>query len=173
MKKSTIFILVFVFNTSFLCSQNLTMSQILEIKKKDLGNVEEYLTFKGWEYMEASEPTIDKRGVATFSYDKDNMSDKAQSFLTYIYDDDFGINVIILQIINREKYTEYLTAIKGYGCKMISSKVKNEDIIKIYRGATITFKVTTSITKNGFNQNSAFWMFHIYSNEDYDLSQGL
>ena len=48
-----------------------------------------------------------------------------------------------------------------------------EDIIKIYRGATITFKVTTSITKNGFNQNSAFWMFHIYSNEDYDLSQGL
>lgn len=168
MKKSTIFILVFVFNTSFLCSQNLTMSQILEIKKKDLGNVEEYLTFKGWEYMEASEPTIDKLGVASFSYNKNDMFGKAQSFLTYIYDDYSDVNEIIIQVNNREKYTEYLTAIKGYGCKMISSKVENENIVKIYRGATITFKVMTSVTKNDFNQNKAVWIFDIYSNEDFD-----
>ena len=79
------FLLAFTFLliSNSVLSQNLTLAQILEIKKKDLGNAEEYLTAKGWEFKDAEEPTYDKLGKATFTYNKSDMSDIAESFLTF------------------------------------------------------------------------------------------
>lgn len=153
-------------------SQNLTLAQILEIKKKDLGNAEEYLTSKGWEFLEAEEPTYDKLGNATFTYNKSDMSSRAESFLTFFYSNYSDKTRISIQVNKKIKYTEYINSIKGYGCKLINSKVEEGKIVKIYRGATTTFEVTSSTSSNFYNEETAVWFIFIVSNEDYDLNWG-
>jgi hypothetical protein len=153
-------------------SQNLTLAQILEIKKKDLGNAEEYLTAKGWEFKEAEEPTSERLGNATFTYKKSNMSDLAESFLIYYYSRYSKKTRISIQVNKKVKYNEYINSIKGYGCKLINSEIEDGNIVKVYRGATTTFKVSSSTSSNIYNEETAIWFILITSNEDYDLNWG-
>lgn len=153
-------------------SQNLTLAQILEIKKKDLGNAEEYLTAKGWEFLDAEEPTYDRLGKATFTYNKSEMSSRAESFLTFFYASYSNKTRINIQVNKKIKYNEYINSIKGYGCKLINSKVEDGRIVKIYRGATTTFEVTSSTSSNFYNEETAVWQIFIVSNDDYDLNWG-
>ena len=112
MKQILIAVIVLLFSNN-VKAQNLTLSQILEIKKKDLGNAEEYLTSKGWEFLNASEPTDSHLGEATFTYNKSESSDLAESFLTYFYSDYLGITRINFQVNTKIKYDEYLNTIKS------------------------------------------------------------
>ncbi len=169
MKKiTTLFIIILACNTSF--AQNLSLVQLLELRKKELGNAEEYLIAKGWEFSEAEQPTDGKLGKATFTYKKDDMSDRAESFLTYMYNDYFSTTRISIQVNKKIKYTEYVNTIKSLGCKLISSKVEDGDLIKVYRGVTTTFKITSSTSTNFYNENTAVWHIFITTNEDYDIN---
>lgn len=169
-----LFLLTFAFLLISNCvlSQNLTLAQILEIKKRDLGNAEEYLTAKGWEFREAEEPTNDKLGNATFTYNKSDMSDLAESFLIYYYSSYSDKTRISIQVNKKLKYNEYINSIKGYGCKLINSEIKDGRIVKVYRGATTTFRVSSSTSSNFYNEETAVWFIFIASNEDYDLNWG-
>lgn len=168
--KKTIFILTLSIISTNLIAQNLSMGQILEIKKKDLGNAEEYLTAKGWEFKNAKEPSKGNMGRATFTYNKSNLFDLAESFFNYYYSGFSNITRISIQIHKKAKYNEYIAAIKGYGCKLIKSKVKNGNIVKVYRGATTTFEVTSGTSENKYYEENAAWSIIIVSNEDYDLN---
>jgi hypothetical protein len=172
MKQYLMTILITLFSNS-LIAQNLTLSQILEIKNKDLGNAEEYLTLKGWEFLNAFEPTEGKMGKATFTYNKSDSSDLAESFLTYFYGVYSGDTRIHIQISKKIKYNEYVNTIKNYGCKLLDSKIESGRIIKIYRGATKTFEVSSSTSTNIYNEDVASWSIFIVSNEDYDLNWGI
>jgi beta-lactam-binding protein with PASTA domain len=171
MKQFLIAVAIMLFSNNVL-GQNLTLAQILEVKKKDLGNAEEYLTAKGWEFKKADEPTDETLGKVSFTYNKSNTSDLAESFLTYFYSNYSDKTRIDIQINKKAKYTEYINSIKSYGCKLIKSKVENGRIVKIYRGATTTFEVTSSTSSNFYNEDSAVWFIFIVSNEDYDLNWG-
>jgi len=168
--KLTLFILFLNFTFNSLSAQNLTLAQILEVKKKDLGNAEEYLSEKGWEFLNAEAPDSISMGRATFTYNKNKMSNRAESFIDYIYSDYSDKTRISIQINNKLRYTEYLNSIKGYNCKLMSSKVEAGRIIKIYRGETTTFRITSATSLNGYDEQSATWYFLIISNYDYDLN---
>lgn len=155
-----------------LSAQNLTMSQLLELKKKDLGNAEEFLTSKGWEFLEAEEPTYDKLGSATFTYKKSNMSSMAESFLVYLYSNYIDLTRISIQVNKKMKYNEYINYIKSNGYKLINSKVEDGNIVKVYKGASITFKITASTSTNLYDEQAATWHIIIASNEDYDENWG-
>ncbi len=172
MKKAILLIFILT-GPAVLFAQNLTMSQLLEIKKKDIGNAEDYLVSKGWEFLEAKEPTWDKFGSVAFTYEKDNMSSRAVSFLIYLFSDVSSQTRVLIQVHKKEKYTEYVNAIKSYGCEMVSSKVENNEIVKVYRGATTTFIIRSGTSENYFNEQSAVWTFSILSNDDYDLNYGI
>jgi beta-lactam-binding protein with PASTA domain len=153
-------------------AQNLTMAQILEVKKKDLGNAEEYLTARGWEFSEAEEPSFSKFGSVTFTYNKSETSSRAESFFTYLFSSHSDVTRVSIQVIKKSKYTEYINAIKGFGCGLISSKVEDGNIVKVYRGKTTTFKVISGTSENFFNEETAIWHLIIFSNEDYDAVYG-
>jgi hypothetical protein len=44
--------------------------------------------------------------------------------------------------------------------------------VKIYRGATTTFRVSSSTSLNFYKEETAVWFILIVSNEDYDLHWG-
>lgn len=170
--KHFLFAFVFLLISNNALSQNLTLAQILEIKKKDLGNAEEYLTAKGWEFKEAEESTYEKLGFASFTYNKSEMSDLAESFLTFYYSSYSDKTRISIQVNKKIKYNEYINSIKSYGCKLIDSKIEEGRIVKIYRGATTTFRVSSSTSSNYYNEETAVWFIFIVSNDDYDLNWG-
>ena len=167
--KYKIFIVIFSFS-SLVSAQNLTLAQLLEIKKMDLGTAEEYLTSKGWEFLDAEEPFDEKLGKASFSFNKSDSSDFSESFLTYLFSEISDFSRLSIQINNRIKYNEYLNTIKSYGCKLIDSKIENGEIIKIYRGATTTFQFTTAKGSNYYDVETAVWVLFIVSNDDFDLN---
>ncbi len=170
--KKNLFVLFIILSYSLSNAQNLTLAQILDVRKKDLGNAEEYLTSKGWEFLEAEEPEFDKMGSATFTYNKDDMSSRAESFLTFLYSDSAQNNRVSIQISKKIKYTEYINSIKSFGCKILSSKVEEGKIVKIYRGATTTFVIKSGTSTNYYEEDTAMWLILVLSNEDFDINFG-
>lgn len=170
--KQLLLAITFLLSSQYVFSQNLTLAQILEIKKKDLGNAEEFLTAKGWEFKAADEPSSNELGSATFTYNKSEMSDLAESFLTYYYSDYSEVTRVYIQVNKKLKYNEYINSIKSYGCKLINSEVVTGRIVKIYRGATTTFRVSSGTSSNFYDEDTAIWTILIASNEDYDINWG-
>jgi hypothetical protein len=168
MKPILISFFLFFFSKT-LIAQNITLAQILEIKKKDLGSAEEFLTAKGWEFTEGIEPADGKLGTATFAYNKfKNKINGVDSFLTFMYSDYSNKTRIAMTIFKKEKYNEYINSIKSFGCKLISSKVENGAIIKIYRGQTTTFYIESRTYNNYDNESSSEWNISVVSNNDFN-----
>jgi hypothetical protein len=130
MKKRITLILIILSTVCF--SQNITLDEVLKLRKNEIGYVEEYLTGKGWDFLEAKEPTEDNMGTATFAYKKSNYDDAAQSFLYFIYSGYSDRKRIGLQINKVEIYNSYLSRLKNLGCLLIDSKIKDGEIIKVY-----------------------------------------
>jgi hypothetical protein len=166
-----IFTLFAILYYSVIFSQNISLDEVVKLRKNDIGHVEEYLTAKDWSFLEASEPTFETMGSATFTYKKDNYSDAAQSFLTFIYSGYSETRRIGIQINKADVYNTYLARIKALGCKLIDSKIEEGNIIKIYRGQTTTFKITTATVTGDFDAKKTTYYILLFDNEDYDLSQ--
>ena len=72
---------------SNLYSQNLTLDQIISLRKKSFNDVEEYLTSKNWSFLSGEESSTDeKMGNAIFAYNKQDFGDNAEAFFKFIYD---------------------------------------------------------------------------------------
>ncbi len=149
--------------------QNITLSQLIELRSQTIGEVEEFLVSKGWEFLEAEEEGFETFGSATFSFQKSSFSRSAESFLVYLYSNKLDIQRIFLQVNNVEKYNEYINAIKSNGNKLIDSKIEDGSIMKIYQGPTTTFKVESSVSSNNYGEDSAIWIIQILTNLDYDI----
>lgn len=156
--------------TCFLClssiitnSQNLTLNKILELKNKDLGYVEEYLNENNWNLLNADKNETTGTEIITFEYNKDNYIVEQSSIIGFIYGTETGDNVVILDIRNKAKYFEYLNTVKKYGCKLISSEVEDDKIVKVYKGATTTFEFHSG----RYPDSIPTWTLNIFSNEQY------
>ena len=148
-----------------LFAQNLSMAQILELKNKTVGEAEEYLTSKGWEFYIVKKPEDDKMGMLFYGWGISYDKSQAEAWIKYswIYDEQGQyVTRILLEIHNQKKYIEYLNAIKSYGCKLISTDVVDGKMIKIYRGKTTSFKLVTQMAKEG----EPMWELHVHSNND-------
>jgi hypothetical protein len=172
MKRAILIISVLIGPIS-LNAQNLTMDQLLEIKKKDIGSAEDYLAANGWEFMEESEPYWDKLGSVVYAFAMDYTIQRAESVLFYVYNDITSEIRIVVQVREKEKYSEYVKAIMDYDCEMVSSKVENNESVKLYQGAITTFMIRSGSSGNYFNEHSDVWTFSIFSNDDYDQNYGI
>lgn len=160
---------LFLLFTSFFCfSQNLSLSELLSIRKKDIAEVDEYLTAKKWKFINAEEPTDERLGSLTYAYKKNYYDNTAESFLNYFYSDYSGISRVSVQIHNNSILNTYINQIKAWGGKLHNSYVDNGDIIKIYRGSTMTYKIFTSTQNNTFGGTQSIYTLIIYTNDDFD-----
>lgn len=169
MKKILLISLLFVSN---LYSQNLTLDQIISLRKKSFNDVEEYLTSKNWSFLSGEESSTDeKMGNAIFAYNKQDFGDNAEAFFKFIYDnsekEELCSHRILMQFSNKLQYNNYLNRIKSLGCKLIKSKIEDGDIIKVYQGATTTFQIKVHVYKDEFETSKTIYYFFITSNLDY------
>lgn len=171
MKKILFFIL---FSFGFSCySQNLTLEEIVSLRKKDLANVEEFLSDRGWSFISGSEAADGVMGRASFAYNKNQYNDFAESFFAYFYSssgDEY--NRILLQISTQPKYNLYLNKIKSYGCKIIKSRIVDGEVEKVYQGKTTTFIIKISTQKGDYNTTKTLYELVIMDNFEYHVNYG-
>ena len=171
--KIPVLIIIILSSLSNLYCQNLTLDQLVSLRKKSFGNVEETLSKKKWSFISGSEATSETMGSASFAYNKQDYNDNAESFLKFVYNDTENEEIcdhrIIIQFFDKSKYISYLNRLQALGCKLIKTKIEDNNIVKIYQGATTTFKITIMADKNEFNITNARYHFFIIGNVDYFL----
>lgn len=150
--------------------QNLTLDELLGLRKKDLATVEEKLTLKGWSFIRGNEPEYGSLGEAAFAYNKSSYGDKAEAFIRYLYSDSKDRKRIDVQISKKDKYNLYLARIKSLGCKLINSKISDGNIKKTYQGATTTFILTISTQQDDFQSTKTVYHILIIDNTDYRIN---
>lgn len=106
--KRHIFPIVLLLYTSCVFCQNLTLSQVLKVRDMSIGEVEEYLTTKGWKYFDGQEPTEEDMGVLNFAYKVSTINDMAESWIYYYFSGENDKKRIAIQILDEKKYNEYL-----------------------------------------------------------------
>ena len=134
-----------------------------------IGEVEEYLTKKEWKFFGGEEPTKEDFGVLNFAFNV-GLIDRAESWIYYYFSDDSETKRIAIQILNEKKYNEYLNQIKNWGGKMIDSKFKDKEIVKIYKGSTMTYVISTGNAEGvpllGESKQTVYSILAM-TNEDY------
>ena len=156
-----LFTILFSFSTF---AQNLTLNEVLAIKKMELGEADEFLNSKGWDLLNAFE--FEEYSEAIYSYQKSNFDDTAQSFLHYNYSKSYDKIVIGIQINSNAKLNNYINQIKSWGGKLMNSYIEDGEVIKIYKGTTMTYIISTSSQTNKYDAQETVHFLNIFSNKD-------
>jgi hypothetical protein len=159
--------LLLIINFCDINAQNLTLDEIISLRKKDIASVEEYLTTKGWEMVSTKEGDIENLSTIDFAFNKSYYEDKAESFFTYFYSEYTGRSRVNIQIHKSEKYNLLLARIKALGCKLIHSQILDTGIKKVYQGATSTFIINVNTNKEDYNNTKTVYHIFIIDNDDY------
>ncbi|KAF2335103.1 hypothetical protein [Flavobacterium daemonense] len=166
MKKFIFLVLFFSCSNNFYC-QNLTLDELIDLRKCDVAEVEEFVTQKDWTFLSANAPQHNEMASATFTYNKSDTNDLAESFLTYAYSD--TTNRLNLQFANKDQYNSYVNRLKILGYDFIVSKVQNDAIIKLYLGKGLTIELTV-FSKNENNITTTTYNLLMTSSNDYLIS---
>lgn len=167
-----LFTLIILFFSLNIFSQNLTLDEVMNLRKKSIANCEEYLTSKNWNLISSKSGKKDyKLGNLIFAYNKNPFDDNAESFIYFYYSDFSDRKRIKIQLIQPQIYNNYIDRIKSFRCKLIDNKVNDDGIVKTYQGATTTFIITISTPKDVTNSTSStLYYFLIIDNSDYELN---
>ena len=144
--KNRILLLVFTLITFNSFSQNLSLSELLKIREMSNGQVKDYLTSKGWGFLQGTEETEEDYASSFFNYGQDAV-------IKYSYSTE-GIELLSIGFRKKEKYSQYLAEIKKIGGALVDSKVEYGDLVEYYKNAILTFKVVTRISENSFGEKS-------------------
>lgn len=163
------FFLLCMFNNAF--AQNVTIEQVLSLRTKPLSYIDEFLTGKNWELIEANEPSDEKIGELSFAYKKSSIDDTAESFINFYYTNySVSNNMLSFQVITPSKYNSYLTKIKALGYKLQNSFVDKGELIKVYQKNGITIKINTSTQKDDEDSSTqTTYVFNILTNSMYNI----
>lgn len=163
MKKFILLVLLVV--STFAYSQNLSLSQLMNLRNLPLDEVETFLIQKGWKFTGADEPTDDSLGGIKFVYGTDGDFSYGEAFLYRIFSYE-GINKLLIQINNQNKYIEYLNAVKAFNPTLVYTGSDDGNLIKIYQGKTTTFKFITAKGSDSNGLDKTVWALTIMENEE-------
>jgi hypothetical protein len=151
-------------------SQNLSFDQLLSLRKNNLAQVEEYLSSRGWSFLEGTASTDSTLASANFTYKRSTYEDKAESFLLFVTSSDNTSNRIRIQVVKKDIYELYLARIKALGCKLIKSEIVDGTILKVYQGATTTIKINILTDKEEDYSTKTIYNFFLAGNFDYAIN---
>lgn len=157
--KKVLVLFTFLFASSFMFGQNLTVGQFLELSKKSLGEIEEQLSASNWFFYEGVDETPESFGNAKFVFDKPEykIGDAAQYFVTYYYSEEESANSIEFSLRNKTIYDSFLNQMQNLKFELKDSKTDDGNIIKVYKHAG--FVIEVSLPPNFESTNSYKFLF--------------
>jgi hypothetical protein len=158
--KILITILLLNFASSF--SQNLSLSELANLRSLDTTSATKDLESKNWKKIRNKEP-IYNYGDILFIYNEKATDQETQKLVSFYYSTQADYpNRIHLQV-DKNGYDFYKSQLESLDFKFITSATEEEMNIEIYQNKTITVKISQPIDKN----NSNLFYFFILDNSDY------
>ena len=166
-----IFFVITTIILNFSFAQNVSCDQIQNLRKKSLADVESFLTEKGWSVTNTEVVTDKTMAEVTFGYKIDLFdNEKAVSWIKFYESEiDNLYNRISIQISIPSIYSIYLTRLGATGFKIISSKIVEDGIRKIYKNSSTTCIVTITTTEGRYTKATAYKFFFL-TNTSYKLN---
>lgn len=168
------YILIFmVLGSLVLNAQNVSMKDLFSLQGKEMGEVEEALTSKGWKYIGGQKGNAESRKYIAFSFGdlKLDLKNKQHEYSVVYYglSNNNKSKRISIELSNLSKYSQYLDEIKNYGYKLLNSDVgKNGTLRKIYQGDSTT--VVVKITTKKEELNVTLYKIIICSTDDFNAN---
>jgi len=145
-------------------SQFLTFDELVQLRKKDFTQINDFLTNKGWQFSHSSEGSETTYNEVNWSFGKSEWDEgKAISWLT-LYSSDGYENRITFQEHNKDSYTLINNKIKSYSMKKINSKIQDNNIYTDYVGQTVVVRVIISSEEYS---SKTIYIFKFFEKEDY------
>lgn len=150
-------------------SQNLTFEDFIGLRKKNLADIEESLSMKGWSLYTDENSTNDD--LVIFAYRRNEYNKHADSFLSYYNYENNDSKRVHIQIRNKQIYSNYIARLKINGFKLIKNLLKDNKIEKVYQNTKTTVLIIVSDEIN----DSTLKPFTNYSlsamsNHEYELN---
>ncbi|WP_396167749.1 hypothetical protein [Flavobacterium sp.] len=148
MKQKLTFLLLIIFLSLNGFGQKLTLTDLASLcNKKNWEDVNQFMLIKGWTYYNSEEGSDDKYNTITWSYNKEDYSDKAQGWF-YLYTFDNYPNKIFYSIFNKTSYLLIQNSLITNGFKLIDSEIEDEKVISTYANLGYTLKISNSKRKD-------------------------
>jgi hypothetical protein len=144
MKNKISLILFTLIISSTLFGQKLSLTDLTSLcNKKNWQDVNQFMMIKGWTYYDSKKGDTDKYNTITWSFNKNDYSDKAQAWF-YLYTFDEYPNKISYSIFNKASYLLIQNSLTANGFKLVDSEIEDEEVISTYANSGYTLKVTNA-----------------------------
>lgn len=157
-------------------AQNLSLNDLQTIcSKNNWEYVNQYLVNKGWEYYSSKKGTSEKYNTITWSLNKSQYNDKAQSWF-YLFTYEGFPNKISMSLFSKNSYLKIQNSLASYGYKLINNDIQDNKIVANYGNKTYTISITTKKRKDTDSYSSdsftAYEFLLIKKNGIYDPDNG-
>lgn len=144
MKKNFTLVVLALFISTTLFAQKLSLTDLSTLcNKKNWQDVNQFMLVKGWTYYNSAKGDSDSYSTITWSYNKEDYSDKAQAWF-YLYTFDEYPNKISYSIFNKTSFLILQNSLIANGFKVVDSSIEDEKIITTYANSGYTLIVTNS-----------------------------
>ncbi|OAB78890.1 hypothetical protein [Cochleicola gelatinilyticus] len=139
---------LFLFLVFFICqsvfSQNLTVTQFLNLSEKTVGEVDEMMTANNWYFYKATDETEDTFANTKYVFNQPDykLGGPADYFITYYFSENTKAQAIEIIFLKQEFYESLNNQIKNLKFNLESSSTENGNIVKIYAHKRDIIKVT-------------------------------
>lgn len=144
MKNRITLLLLTLIISSTLFGQKLSLTDLTNLcNKKNWQDVNQFMLVKDWTYYNSEKGDTDNYSTITWSYNKEDYSDKAQGwFYLYTYDD--YPNKISYSIFNKASYLLIQNSLIANGFKVVDSEIEDEKLISTYANSGYTLIITNA-----------------------------
>jgi antitoxin component YwqK of YwqJK toxin-antitoxin module len=148
MKQKLILIFLMILFCSNSFGQKLTLSDLTNLcNKKNWQDVNQTLLLKGWTYYNSEKGDTEKYSTITWSYNKEEYSDKAQAWF-YLFTFENYPNKISYSVFNKTGYLLIQNSLAANGFKLISSEIEDEKVISTYSNLGYTLQISNAKRKD-------------------------
>jgi len=142
--KKLIFLSMLVFGFLNSNAQRLTLTDLTNLcNKKNWEDVNQTLHLKNWSYYDSEKGSSLKYNTITWSFNKEDYSDKAQAwFYLYTYED--FPNKVVYSVFNKESYNLIQNSLSANGFKLTNSEIEDNQVISTYSSQSYTLKISTA-----------------------------
>ena len=162
--KTKILIIIFFLIAISTKSQYISFDELIALQKKDLTEINDFLTIRGWDFSNSEEATETTLNKAIWAFGRTEWEEgKAQAWF-YLFAREGNENRIIYQIHNRINYNKIFARIKTLGMKKVKSVILNNTIYSDYEGKNYVVRILQSSEEN---ESVTSYQFQIFTKEDY------
>lgn len=154
--------LLFLLNLAISFSQNISLSELVNLKDLDVGNAKKYLESKNWK-TGAERKQTDKYNQAIFFKDDIIPDSETQKLIFFIYSTDKDYPSRINAQLDKIGFDLCISKMESLGFKFITSRIEEGMKIEIFQNKSKTIKASQSTDKT----NSDLFYIFILDNSDY------